>query len=289
MTGFGRAEGSNQFANWIWECRSVNGKSLDSRLRTPGGWDRLEPKIREQIAGRFSRGNLQISLSLNLEQEGGGFAINSEALTFILDAISRMEHERELRPSGAAEILNIRGVLEQRDASLDEAQRQAIETALLESLNNALDALKDHRQQEGRALERLLSEHLDGIEQLASNIAQDPSTHPKSILNRLKDQVARLGDDSAVDDQRLAQEAAILATKADITEELGRLAAHVDAARKLLRETSPIGRKLEFLAQEFNRETNTICSKSPSISVTESALALKAIVDQLREQSLNVE
>ncbi|MEP0943486.1 MAG: YicC/YloC family endoribonuclease [Rhizobiaceae bacterium] len=290
MTGFGRAEGQAHGVGWVWELRSVNGKSLDVRLRLPPGFERLEQGARKLAAQKLSRGNIQASLTLQQQNNAGQMVLNEAVLAGVLDAINKIESRSERSPSSAADILAIRGVLETGDPSLPEEDQKALEANLLVSLGNALDGLNEHRAREGAALAEIMTRLLDSITGLTLAAEQDPARTPQAIAARLQEQVDRIsGGNGGFDDDRLHQEVALLATKADIREELDRLAAHIEAARELIEAGSPVGRKLEFLTQEFNRECNTLCSKANAVSLTNTGLEMKVVIDQLREQCLNVE
>lgn len=290
MTGFAREEDNIDSAEWVWELRSVNGKGLDVRFRLPSGFEQLEPEARKLFTKHVSRGNIQASLSLKGAGHGQTTKINDATLNLILTSVKAVEDKIVSAPSSAAQILALRGVLEVGETELDDEVKQALHAALLTSLATAIEKLADHRRNEGTALSGFLLNQIDSIEQCASRAEDDPSRSKQAIAERLKNQVT-VGLDLAdsLDRDRLHQEAALLASKADIREELDRLIAHVAAARDLIAQGSPVGRKLEFLAQEFNRESNTLCSKSNAVSITQIGLDLKFVVDQFREQVLNVE
>ena len=290
MTGFGGAEGQYGDFDWRWEIRSVNGKGLDLRLRLPPGFDRLEAEVRRKCSKALSRGNVQISLNLQTQASASVPQVNAANLSAILDAIGQLEQSDNIEPSTGAQILSIRGVLEQVEPVLTESQHKEFEGLLLSSFEKALSKLVEYRQSEGKSLFTTLSGQVETIEVLRASALADPSRNADQIALRLSEQIARLQEaDTDLDKTRLHQEAILLATKADVCEELDRLEAHISAARDYLQEGSPVGRKLEFLAQEFNRETNTLCSKSNAVSMTAIGLELKLVVDQFREQILNVE
>lgn len=290
MTGFGRNEGQFESSTWVWELRAVNGKGLDVRLRLPNGYERLEPLVRKLMPQHMSRGNVQASLSITNALDRPKTVINRAALHSVIETIKDLEADTNLAPSSAADILALRGVLDAADEDISEEKRTQFHNVLLDGLKGALDSLNENRSVEGDALSAVLLDHLDLVEDLQNRAEIDPSRTGEAIAARLKDQLSRiLEQDSSIDADRLHQEVALLATKADIREELDRLKAHVDAARNFIQTGSPIGRKLEFLAQEFNRESNTLCSKSNAVSLTEIGLELKVVIDQFREQILNVE
>lgn len=296
MTGFGRAEGTfdgaaaTDGASWVWELRAVNGKGLDIRMRLPPGFERLEHAVRKTCGEQLSRGNVQATLTLSRGKGAAVPIVNTGALDAVLAAIGELEENATIGPSSAAEILSLRGVMEVAEPQLDDDATAKLDAALLEGLNGALVALKNHRATEGAALAGILSGHLDATESLTARAENDPARTREAIAARVEEQLARITDGGdKFDRDRLHQEVALLATKADIREELDRLTAHIAAARDLIGVGSPAGRKLEFLAQEFNRESNTLCSKSNAVSLTEIGLELKVVIDQFREQILNVE
>jgi len=290
MTGFARADGSGDNRTWTWEIRAVNGKGLDVRLRLPAGFERLEVPVRERIGKRVVRGNIQASLSFGAGGAGEGLRINEAALAEVLKAMALIGARMEVQPPTLDGILAIRGVIESGDAAPEEAVRTRLDEAILASFDGALSALVAMRLQEGAAIAAVLALRVDEIARLASAAEAAPARTPEAIRARLAEQVAALLDAApALDPDRLHQEAVLLATRADIREELDRLEAHVAAARTLLGEGGPVGRRLDFLAQEFNREVNTLCAKSNDRSLTAIGLEMKAVVDQLREQIQNLE
>jgi uncharacterized protein (TIGR00255 family) len=290
MTGFSRRDGAAHGLRWVWELRSVNGKGLDIRLRLPPGLDRLEPAVREKSAKRLARGNVQVSLSVSRETAATTFRINEDLLAAILDAMNRIADRVDATAPTLDGILGIKGVLEVAEVEEDEATRAAADLAILADLDLALADLVAARAREGEAIERVLSAQVDAIERLTAAADACPARTPEAIRNRLAEQVAALFDAvPSLDPQRLHQEAVILATRADVREELDRLVAHVAEARRLIASGAAVGRRLDFLAQEFNRESNTLCSKSNDRELTTIGLELKTVVDQLREQIQNVE
>ncbi len=291
MTGFARATGEHAGAGISWELKSVNGKSLEMRLRLPPGMERLEQPARQAIQKRFTRGNVQASLNLSRAPGTAQPIVNEAFLRDVAGLAQRLEQQYGFAPASADGLLGLRGVLETPDAaSLDEEARAAEDTAILGVLAEALDGLAAARRQEGAALGEVLSGHLDRIEELTLKAEADPSREPAAIRAKLAEQVRLLTEASpSLDEQRLHAEAAFLATRADIREEIDRLKTHVASGRSLLSEGGPVGRKLDFLAQEFNRESNTLCSKSNAAAVTAIGLELKAVVDQFREQVQNLE
>lgn len=290
MTGFARAAGEWGATGIVWELRSVNGKGLEARLRLPPGHERLEQPCRQAIQKAFARGNIQASLNI-AQAPGQQQPIVNEALLKDLAGLAqRLQEQFGASPASADGLLALRGVLELPEQILSEEDRAALDAVVIATLQTAIEALEAARRSEGAALEGLLRGHIEQIERLTLKAEADPFRQPEMIRARLAEQVALLlGAAPALDEQRLATEAAFLATKADIREEIDRLKTHVASARALLGEGGPVGRKLDFLAQEFNRESNTLCSKSNAASVTAIGLELKAVVDQFREQVQNLE
>lgn len=290
MTGFGRASAELLGTVFAWELKSVNGKGLEARLRLPPGFDRLEQPVRQLIQKRFSRGNIQAGLNVSRAAAQSQPVVNEEFLKDLAGLAQRLQEQFGVAPATADGLLSLRGVLDTPEALEDEESRNALDAAILKALDEALGSLEAARQTEGAALAAVLLRHVDVIEALTLRAEADPSRNPDSIRARLAEQVRSLLDTGApLDEGRLHMEAAFLATKADIREELDRLKTHVTSARALIGAGGPIGRKLDFLSQEFNRESNTLCSKSNAASVTAIGLELKAVVDQFREQVQNLE
>lgn len=291
MTGFARADGSADGLNWIWEARSVNGRGLDVRLRLPPGYEALEIPARDAVAKRFARGNVSLSLSIEKQQTNGAIRLNERVLADVIKAADRVSALSGAAKPDAAQLLMIKGVLETSDQTLEDADaRSAREKTITQSLEAALDKLGEARRAEGARLGDIIREQIAQIDQLAASVRASPSRAPEAIMGRLKDAIGRLVDaTAALDDDRLHQEAVLIATRADVEEELQRLSAHVAAARDILVERGAVGRKLDFLAQEFNREANTLCSKANAVDITRLGLQLKTVIDQFREQVQNVE
>ncbi|MBL8565527.1 MAG: YicC family protein [Hyphomicrobiaceae bacterium] len=290
MTGFGRAEGSYEGQSWVWEVRSVNGRGLDVRLRLPPGSDALEARVREALARRFSRGSISINLAV---QRTGGVTeirLNEQALAQVLAAADRVRALAGGERPPVDALLSMRGVLEVVEPIDDEAHQKPRHDAMVASLEHALGDLARARTQEGDRLSVVISGQLDEIGRLVAEVRESPLRTREAIAERLAEQVRRLVEANGVlDPQRLHQEAVLLATKADVAEELERLASHIVAARGLMEEAGSVGRKLDFLMQEFNREANTLCSKSNATEITRAGLALKVVIDQMREQVANIE
>ena len=289
MTGFGRSEGASAGASWAWEIRSVNGRGLDIRARVPSGFDALEPIIREEAQKRFKRGSLQVGLALKRDAGIGVASINSALVEGLIEAGEPFVKAGRAAPPRWDGLLAIRGVLTSEDAADTSDLRAALETDLRASLAEALDRLVAARAQEGRALKTLLEGLIAQVETTTAQARELAAATPAALHERILARLAALAPDVALDPQRLAQEAAMAASRADVREELDRLSAHAREALALIAGAEPAGRRLDFLAQEFNREANTLCSKSSDLALTRLGLDLKTMIDQLREQAANVE
>jgi uncharacterized protein (TIGR00255 family) len=290
MTGFARREGVTGRYRWAWELRSVNGKGLDVRLRLPPGFEALEADVRKLCSARLNRGNIQASLSLSVSEAKVEAALNQDALAAVLALRQQLGDLVDPAPLKLDSLLNIRGLVEIKEAEDTPEATAARDTAVVEGLGLALDDLVAMRLGEGAALAAILSQHVRSIARLTAVVEADPARSTQEIAKRLQLQVAALLEaSSGLDRDRLYAEAVLLATKADLREEIDRLTAHIAAADELLAKGGPIGRRLDFLAQEFNRESNTICSKSNSAAVTAAGIELKVVIDQFREQVQNLE
>lgn len=289
MTGFARHSAENDAVAWTWEIKSVNGKALDARLRLPMGFEHLELPVRQALAAAFKRGNLQVNLTTQSHGSGERVAINREVLDTYLKLAEELKAKLSVAAPSVDGLLGLKGVIEVLGEERDEAAQAALDAALLASLQDAIASLVAARDSEGAQLEKLLAGQLSEIEKLHARALTNPARQPEAIRARLKAQVAELAGTAAFDEQRLYQEAVLLATKADVKEELDRLSVHIAAARALLKSAEPVGRKFDFLAQEFNREANTLCSKANDSSLTAIGLDLKTVIDQMREQVQNVE
>ncbi|MFV0491358.1 MAG: YicC/YloC family endoribonuclease [Pseudorhodobacter sp.] len=293
MTGFATRRGQVEGWSWLWEIRSVNGKGLDLRLRLPDWIEGLEPAIRSEMTRILGRGNVTLALKLTRETgQEGAIRVNIPALRGVLTALARIEREAQeagvtLRPASQAELLALRGVQESGTSEEDSTDLRA---ALLADLPFLLTDFCATRAAEGAALNKVITGQLDEAAMLLSNAAAAAEARRDTIAKALRDNIARvLEQTDATDEARLAQELALIAVKTDVTEEIDRLGAHIEAARKLLAAKGPVGRKFDFLMQEFMRETNTICSKAQSLELTRTGLDLKTVIDQMREQVQNVE
>lgn len=292
MTAFASATGTHQAHGWTWDLRSVNGKGLDLRLRVPDWIEGLETALRARLGKALTRGNVNLSLRVHAEDQSGQLTVNDALLDDILTAMAHVEARAmqtgvTLAPSTPADLLAMRGVL---DAGGGDQDTAPLRDALLKDFETLLTGFLEMRASEGAALRSILSGQLDQIAELVEQAAAAAQARQGQMAETLRAQLARVTDNAdPVDEPRVAQELALIAVKSDITEELDRLRAHVDAARDLLSQGVPIGRKLDFLSQEFNREANTLCAKSQHTGLTAIGLDLKAVIDQMREQVQNVE
>ncbi len=290
MTGFARSEGVSGRSRFVWELRSVNGKGLDARLRLPPGLERLEADTRRLIGEAFSRGNIQASLSISVDETRMEAVVNRDALAAVLALRDELKDVIDPSPLRLDTLISIRGLVDIREQEDGEDALLARDAAILSGLATALANLKRMRETEGAALRAVLAAHVARIAELTHIVETDPSRSPEEIARRLNQQLDQIMQDKAgLDRDRLYAEVALLATKADLREEIDRLKGHVAAVGELLEKGGPIGRKLDFLAQEFNRESNTICSKSNSAAVTAAGIELKVVIDQFREQVQNLE
>jgi uncharacterized protein (TIGR00255 family) len=290
MTGFARGHGTSGSYAWAWEIKSVNGKGLDLRLRLPPGWDAIEAPVRASAAEKFARGSLQANLMVDRIGATPSVRVNTAVLEAVLTTMRELSGRIEAAPPSLDGLLALKGVMEIGDPDEQEEERRAAEAAATAGFAEALHALAAMRRHEGLALSRVLTARLGEIAALAQRAEAAPGRRPEAIRKRLAEQVAALLEQSdRFDAGRLHQEAILLATKADVREELDRLAAHLEQARTLLAQGGPVGRRLDFLAQELNREANTLCAKANDVELTNIGLELKAAVEQFREQVQNVE
>ena len=290
MTGFARSHGVCGSYTWAWEIKSVNGKGLDLRLRLPPGFDAVEVPVRARVAEVLARGSIQASLTVERSGAAPTVHINSAVLEAVLAAIRQIKSRVDATPPSLDGLLAIKGVMEISDAEESEEEKRSAEAAATKGFSDAVAALAEMRRQEGSALKGILTARLAEIAGLAERADKSPARQPEAIRARLAEQVATLLEQSErFDADRLHQEAILLATKVDVREELDRLAAHVAQARNLLEQGGPVGRRLDFLAQELNREANTLCAKANDVELTNIGLELKATVEQYREQVQNVE
>ena len=289
MTGYARAHGGVPGVAFSIEIKSVNARGLDIRMRATPGYDVLEPEVRRRISTALTRGAVTVNLNIDREGEGGRVTVNHQALEAVLAAIKEIGNVAPSPPTPDG-ILALKGVLEQHDAPLDADTEERLHLAIYEAVDLALSDLRTARQAEGVHLKDILLGQVDEIARLRALAEAHPGRSRDAVLARLKEQIADLmALSTGFSEDRLQQEALLLATKADIREELDRLKAHIASARQLLAEGGPAGRKLDFLSQEFNREANTLCSKSNAVELTAIGLDLKAVIDQFREQVQNLE
>jgi uncharacterized protein (TIGR00255 family) len=290
MTGFARAHDTLGPWRYAWEIKTVNAKGLDLRLRAPPNFDAVEVKARALIAGRVARGACFAGLTAKRDDSVVETRVNRAALERLLKALDDIPLHASLRPASLDGLLAVRGIVEIVEPEDDEEQRNALDAQILSTLAAALDQLAASRLAEGAALASVLTQRLDRIAALTAQAEALPGRGAEAVRARLAQQIAALLDtSSAFDPQRLHQEAVLLAVKADIREELDRLKAHVASARELLAKGGPVGRRLDFIAQELSRETNTLCAKSNDGALTATGLELKIEVEQWREQVQNIE
>jgi uncharacterized protein (TIGR00255 family) len=290
MTGFARAHGLAGAYAWSWEIKSVNAKGFDLRLRLPPGWDAVEVPARKRASEQLSRGTVYANLTVERKGVAPTVRINEPVLAAVLAALKGLAGKVEAAPPSLDGILTLKGVMEVADADESEDERAAAEAAIGAGFDHALADLVAARREEGATLGRLLNARLDEIAKLTARAEAAPGRKPEAVKARLAEQVANLlAASQRFDSDRLHQEAIMMGAKADIREELDRLVSHVAQAKKLLAEGGPVGRRLDFLAQELHRESNTLTAKSNDVELTNVGLELKAVVEQFREQVQNLE
>jgi len=286
MTGFARVDGATGPYAWAWEVRSVNAKGLELRLRLPAGWDAIEPELRKRAGAVVVRGTLHANLSVQRTGVAPVVRINEPVLAAILATMRDVAKRSDAAPPTVDGILALKGVMEVVEDTEGEEERRAAQEAVIVGFSAVMARLAEMRAHEGDAL----GARLDEIAALTQRAETVPGRGPEAIKARLAEQIATLLDGSnRFDPDRLHQEALLMASKADIREELDRLVAHIAQARHLLKTGGPIGRKLDFLSQELNRESNTLCAKSNDVELTNIGLELKTVVEQFREQVQNLE
>jgi uncharacterized protein (TIGR00255 family) len=289
MTGFAREAGVSGPSQWAWELKSVNGRGLDVRLRYPPGFDAVGEDARGQVQKAFTRGQCQLNLTVTRGAAPPRVRLNEEVLSALLDAVGRQKLPPGVQPASMDGLLAVRGIVEIEDEA-DEAASAELADALKAGVARAVAALAEARRAEGRALSGILAGQLEAMERLVAAIETAPARRVEAVRAKLEAQIAALlGAAPALDPDRLHQEAVILATKADVREELDRLTAHIASARALLRDGGAVGRRLDFLAQEMGRESNTLSAKANDVALSRIGLDLKAVVEQFREQVQNVE
>lgn len=290
MTGFARSHGASGPYAFEWELKSVNAKGFDLRTRLPAGWDDIEATIRKRAAQVLSRGTVYANLTVKRSNAASLVRVNEQVLASLLKVTQDLCGKIDALAPSIDGLLSIKGVMEVVEPELDDAEEHAAKIAVAETFEQALRSLMDMREREGTALGRVLMQRMDEIERLAHRAEAAPGRQPGAVKARLAEQITALLDTSdRFDQDRLHQEAILIATKADIREELDRIASHISQTRELIGRGGPIGRKLDFLAQEFNREVNTCCSKSNDLELTNVGLELKNAVEQFREQVQNLE
>lgn len=292
MTGFASGKGEMAPFSWTWEIRSVNAKGLDMRLRVPDWIEGLETTLRARLSKALGRGNVTLSLKVQREETGGALQLNAATLDSMMSAVAQVNAAAEARgmvlaPVTAVDLMGLRGVMEQGSS---EDENKALGAAVLDGFAPVLAQFLEMRGNEGASLHAVLTRTVDEIESLTDQAEAAIAGRKEDMEEALRNALARVMQNvEAMDADRLTQEMALIAVKTDVTEELDRLRAHITAARGLLQERKPVGRKLDFLMQEFNREANTLCSKSQNTALTRIGLDLKTVIDQMREQVQNVE
>lgn len=290
MTGFARSHGTSGPYAFEWELKSVNAKGFDFRMRLPPGWDDVETAARKRATELLSRGTVYANLTVKRTGAASVVRINEDVLASILKVAAEISARTDAVAPSVDGLLGIKGVIEVVEPESDEAEMQAARAAVSTSFEQALQSLIDMRKREGVALGQILSQRMDEMERLAQRAEASPGRKPEAIRARLAEQIAALLETSdRFDADRLSQEALMIAAKADIREELDRIASHIAQTRELLGKGGAVGRRLDFLAQEFNREVNTTCSKSNDIELTNTGLEMKTVVEQFREQVQNLE
>jgi uncharacterized protein (TIGR00255 family) len=290
MTGFARSHGTSGPYTFEWELKSVNAKGFDFRLRVPAGWDDIETAARKRATELLSRGTVYANLTVKRTGAASVIRINEDVLSSILKVAGEISARTDAVAPSVDGLLGIKGVLEVVEPESDETEMQTARVAVSGSFEQALQSLIDMRKREGTTLGQILTQRMDEIERLAKRAEAAPGRKPEAIRARLAEQIAVLLETSdRFDADRLSQEAVMIAAKADIREELDRIASHIAQTRELLGKGGAVGRRLDFLAQEFNREVNTTCSKSNDIELTNTGLEMKNVVEQFREQVQNLE
>ena len=291
MTGFARSDGYDDTVSWVWEAKSVNGRGLDIRSRLPGGMDQVDAQARARITSRFSRGSINLNLQTQRKSGEAEYAINRQLLEQLMDVAAEYADRPGVEAARIDGLFSVRGVVEAREQENEDKSvtEERFEKMLLD-LDVVLLSLEVSRQEEGARIGGVLNKQIDEIEKLSKAARVSAAAQPDAIRARLADQVAEILDAGLeADPDRIIQEAAVLAVKSDIREEIDRLDAHISAAKDLLEQGGVVGRRLDFLAQEFNREANTLCSKAPDNELTQIGLDLKTVIDRLREQVQNIE
>ena len=290
MTGFARSHGASGPYTFEWELKSVNAKGFDLRLRLPPGWDEIEAPAKKRAGELLARGTVYANLNVKRANAVAQVRINEDVLAAVVKVAASVAGKIDAVAPSVDGLLAIKGVIEVVEPEGDEEEDKAARLAAMAAFEQALASLVEMRRREGATLGQVLSARMDEIEKLARRAEAAPGRKPEAIRARLAEQIAALLEASdRFDQDRLTQEALLIATKADIREELDRIASHIAQAREMLGKGGPVGRRLDFLAQEFNREVNTCCSKSNDIELTNTGLEMKNVVEQFREQVQNLE
>jgi uncharacterized protein (TIGR00255 family) len=290
MTGFARSHGASGPYTFEWELKSVNAKGFDLRMRLPPGWDELEAFAKKRAGEVLSRGTVYANLNVKRANAASTVRINEDVLTSIVKVAGELAGKIDAVAPSIDGLLSIKGVIEVVEPESNEEEDKAAKAAAAAAFEQALANLVEMRQREGVTLGKILSQRMDEIEELAKKAEAAPGRKPEAIKARLAEQIAALLESSdRFDADRLSQEAIMIAAKADIREELDRIASHISQARGMIGKGGPVGRRLDFLAQEFNREVNTCCSKSNDLELTNTGLEMKNVVEQFREQVQNLE
>jgi len=290
MTGFARGSGTAYGHSWNWEIKSVNNKGLDVRARLPSFLDGYDLTIKKTVTAALTRGSVFVALNASADEDDGEFVINEGRLRSLFDVAAKYQDMPGVSPASLDGLLAVKGVVEMTSAETNDADKKRLEAALTKSLHAVIEELKAARADEGARMLGVLNTQLQQVADLADAARVRAGDRIEGMHARFKMQLAKLENiEKPVPDERIAQELAILAVKADVQEELDRLDSHVEEARALLAADKPVGRRLDFLCQEFNREANTLCSKSADNELTKIGLDLKVLVDQFREQVQNIE
>jgi uncharacterized protein (TIGR00255 family) len=291
MTGFAKIDGKNAYCSWSWELKSANSKGLDIRCRVPLSFGELEQFLCDRVAKTLKRGSVTVTLTVNWNQFSGAFQVNQNMLDLVISSIPEIETLiPNLGPISATDILALHGVIENFELEITDQQKVDIQKYILDDFDLAIQALQKMRVEEGFRLTNVLTNQLGAISELTNRAKDNASTQQNAIKDRLQNQIQNLlGESITFPMDRMAHEVALLVTKADIREEIDRLVSHEVAAYDYLKSDGAVGRNLDFLCQEFNREANTLCSKSTDIELTKIGLDLKAFIDRFREQIQNIE
>jgi uncharacterized protein (TIGR00255 family) len=290
MTGFARSQGASGPYAFEWELKSVNAKGFDLRMRLPPGWDEIEAFAKRRAGEVLSRGTVYANLNMKRTNAASAVRVNEDVLASVVRVASMLAGKIDAVAPSVDGLLGIKGVIEIVEPESDEAEDKAAMAAAAAAFDEALADLVAMRRREGTALGQILIQRMDEIEILAKRAEAAPGRKPEAVRARLAEQIAALLESSdRFDADRLTQEALLIAAKADIREELDRIASHISQAREMIGKGGPVGRRLDFLAQEFNREVNTCCSKSNDIELTNTGLEMKNVVEQFREQVQNLE